>query len=332
MTLTAPLAAYADPVAASADLSSRPSRASVIAAATALAPAAWGTTYLVTTELLPPGRPLLAGALRALPAGLVLAAVGKRRPVGAWWVKALLLGILNIGGFFALLFTAAYRLPGGVAATLGAVQPLIAAGLAAILLRERLRSNVLIAGVLGVIGVALLVLRAGAQLDATGIAAGLAGATSMASGVVLTKRWGRPVPLLTFTAWQLVAGGLFLLPLALAFEGPPPPLSLSNLLGYLWLGSAGTGVAYALWFRGIDKLPVGRVSLLALLSPIVATTAGWLVLHQRLTSAQMAGAVIVLGAIWLGQRSHGATIAPSGGPERVVSRRRGHRPSGASRS
>jgi probable blue pigment (indigoidine) exporter len=268
---------------------------------TALAPAAWGTTYLTTTELLPPGRPLLAGALRALPAGLVLAAATTRRPAGGWWTKAFVLGTLNIGGFFALLFVAAYRLPGGVAATLGAVQPLIAAGLAAVLQRERIRSNVVIAGVLGVVGVGLLVLRAGAQLDLAGVAAGLAGATSMATGVVLTKHWGRPVPLLTFTAWQLVAGGLLLLPLALAIEGPPPHLSGANLLGYLWLGTAGTGVAYVLWFRGIDKLPVGQVSLLALLSPVVATTAGWLIVDQRLTPTQMAGAVIVLTALWLGQ-------------------------------
>lgn len=41
---------------------------------TALAPLVWGTTYLTTTELLPPGRPLLAAALRALPAGLLLVA------------------------------------------------------------------------------------------------------------------------------------------------------------------------------------------------------------------------------------------------------------------
>ncbi len=333
MTMTASPPRPSERVASPPGSPRRSSGAGVIAATTALAPAAWGTTYLVTTELLPPGRPLLAGALRALPAGLVLAAASKRRPVGAWWVKALLLGILNIGGFFALLFTAAYRLPGGVAATLGAVQPLVAAGLAAILLRERLRPSVVIAGVLGVIGVALLVLRAGAELDATGIAAGLAGATSMASGVVLTKRWGRPVPLLTFTAWQLVAGGLVLLPLALAVEGLPPSLSVSNLFGYLWLGSAGTAVAYALWFRGIEKLPVGRVSLLALLSPIVATTTGWLVLHQRLTGAQMAGATLVLGAIWLGQRNHGATGAGvTSRTRRFLSRHRAHRPSGASGS
>ncbi len=39
---------------------------------TALAPLTWGTTYLVATQLLPPGRPLLAAALRALPIGLLL--------------------------------------------------------------------------------------------------------------------------------------------------------------------------------------------------------------------------------------------------------------------
>ncbi len=276
---------------------------------TALAPVAWGTTYITTTELLPPDRPLLAGALRALPAGLVLAALTRMRPTGRWWGRALVLGTLNIGGFFALLFVAAYRLPGGVAAILGAVQPLVAAGLAAVLLRERLRPRVALAGAMGVLGVGLLVLRSGAHLDPWGVAAGLAGAASMAMGVVLTKRWGRPVPLLAFTSWQLVAGGLLLLPLALAVEGPPPDMTVTNLVGYLWLTTAGTGVAYFLWFRGIDRLPVARVSLLALLSPLVATAAGWLVLGQRLTGLQLAGAAIVLAALWVGQHSPSAAPA-----------------------
>ena len=68
----------------------------------------------------------------------------------------------------------------------------------------------------------------------------------------------------------------------------------SNLLGYFWLATVGTGIAYSLWFRGIDKLPVGQVSLLGLLSPIVATAAGWLVLDQRLTATQLVGAAILL--------------------------------------
>ncbi|MEQ8718668.1 MAG: EamA family transporter [Acidimicrobiales bacterium] len=269
---------------------------------TAAAPAAWGLTYVVTTELLPDGRPLLAGVVRALPAGFALAALSPHRPVGSWWWKAAVLGVFNIGAFFALLFVAAYRLPGGVAATLGAVQPLIAAGLAALWLRERFRATTAVAGLLGIVGVGLLVLRSDASLDAVGVIAGLAGALSMATGVVLTKRWGRPVPLVAFTSWQLIAGGLVLMPLALAVEGVPGHLSAANLAGFAWLATGGTAIAYLLWFRGISRIPVGQVSILGLMSPVVATAAGYLVLDQKLAAAQIAGAILVLAAIWIGQR------------------------------
>lgn len=285
----------------------RSARAGVVVV-TSLAPLAWGTTYLTTTELLPAGRPLLAAVLRALPAGAILALVGRQHPTGSWWAKALLLGTLNIAGFFALLFTAAYRLPGGVAATLGAVQPLLATGLAAALLHERSRRTAVLAGVLGVAGVALLVLRPDATLDLPGVLAGLGGATSMATGVVLTKRWARPVPLLTFTSWQLIGGGLLLLPLALLIEGPPPSLTAANIAGYAWLATAGTGIAYALWFRGIERLPITQVTLLGLLSPVVASVAGWLVLDQRLTLMQLLGAILVIGAVCFGQRSATAPV------------------------
>src|SRR5664279_4274995 len=137
---------------------------------------AWGTTYLVTSELLPPGRPLLAAVLRALPAGLLLLALTRMLPRGAWWWKAPVLGGLNIGVFFALLFVAAYRLPGGVAATVGAVQPLIVAVLASRLVAERFTARRLAAGLAGIVGVALLVLGSRARLDVVGVLAALGGA------------------------------------------------------------------------------------------------------------------------------------------------------------
>ncbi|MEU1308899.1 EamA family transporter [Streptomyces cinnamoneus] len=265
---------------------------------TALAPAIWGTSYAVTTSFLPPGRPLLAALVRALPAGLVLVAVTRRLPTGAWWWRALVLGALNIGAFFALLFVAAYRLPGGVAATVGAIQPLLAAGLSAGLLGERLSIRTVIAGAAGVAGVSLLVLQADARLDLVGLAAALGGAVVMATGVVLSKRWASPAPLLATTGWQLVAGGVLLLPVALFAEGlPPASLTTGNLAGYAYLAVIGSALAYALWFRGLRALPATDVTFLGLLSPVVATTVGWLALGQSLSAAQMAGGLVVLGAL-----------------------------------
>ncbi|MFI1396662.1 EamA family transporter [Streptomyces sp. NPDC020681] len=265
---------------------------------TALAPAIWGTTYLVTTELLPPGRPLLAAVVRALPAGLLLLAVTRRLPTGVWWWRALVLGTLNIGVFLALLFVAAYRLPGGVAATVGAVQPLLAAGLSAGLLGDRLTLRTLLAGLAGIAGVSLLVLRADAALDGIGVAAALGGAFVMATGVVLAKRWTSPAPLLATTGWQLVAGGLLLLPVALLVEGPPPAaLTGANVAGYAYLSIIGAAFAYALWFRGIRALPPTGVSFLGLLSPVVATVLGLVVLGQELNTLQVIGGLVVLGAL-----------------------------------
>ena len=86
---------------------------------TAIGPVIWGSTYIVTTELLPPDRPFTAALLRTLPAGLLLVLWCRRWPAwgdGVGWWRLLVLAALNIGVFQALLFVAAYRLPGGVAA------------------------------------------------------------------------------------------------------------------------------------------------------------------------------------------------------------------------
>lgn len=267
----------------------------------ALAPVTWGATYLVTTEMLPPGRPLLAATMRALPAGLLVLLITKRLPRGEWIWRSAVLGVLNIGAFFALLFVAAYRLPGGVAATLGAIQPLLVTVLAALILGERFRPVAAASGVLGIVGVGLLVLGPEAELDPLGILAATVGAASMSIGVVLTKKWGRPVSLITATGWQLTWGGMLLVPVTLIVEGVPAALTLTNVVGYTWLTLVGTALAYFLWFRGIEKLAVGRVAFAGLLSPLVATSLGWIVLDQSLTPLQLSGVALVLAAVLLPQ-------------------------------
>ncbi|MQY35548.1 hypothetical protein SRB17_35260 [Streptomyces sp. RB17] len=305
---------------------------------TALAPASWGTTYVVTTRLLPPGHPLFAGLMRALPAGLLALAITRVLPRGEWWWKTVVLGVLNIGPM-PLLFVAAERLPGGVAATLGAAQPLLVAGLGLALLHDRPTAWRLTWGVLGVLGVGLVVLGPQARLDAVGVLAGLGHTATMAAGVVLTKRWGRPAGVgpLTLAGWQLTVGGLLLLPLTLAVEGVPQRIDAGAAGGYLWLGSMGGLIAYTLWFRGIGGLPVAASAPLVLLSPLVATAIG-IAQGESLSLPQALGfalALIALVAAQLGPAARKKTEtkeefrnAEGHDDRRPRSHRDGRRPSG----
>lgn len=272
-------------------------------ALTALAPAIWGSTYLVTTQFLPAGYPLTVAMLRALPAGLLLLLIVRRLPHGIWWPRTFILGALNFSFFWAMLFVSAYRLPGGVAATVGAVQPLIVILLSRLFLGSPIRALSIIAGLAGIVGVALLVLTPGARLDPLGVLAGLAGAISMAFGTVLSRHWAPPVPPLTFTAWQLAAGGLLLVPVALFFEPSLPSLTTANVLGLAYLGLIGAAFTYLLWFRGLSRLEPSAVAPLGFLSPVVAILLGWGVLGEQLTPVQALGILVVFVSVWLSQRA-----------------------------
>ena len=174
---------------------------------TALAPAIWGSTFLVTTEYLPDGYPVTVSLLRALPAGLLLLLLVRRLPGREWLGRIFILGGLNYTLFWIALFIGAYRLPGGVAATIGSLQPLMVIFLARLLLGRAISLLAVLAALAGLGGVALLLLGPGARLDPLGVVAALISAAAMASGGVLSRKWQPPVNMLTFTAWQLTAGG-----------------------------------------------------------------------------------------------------------------------------
>ena len=268
----------------------------------ASAPATWGTTYFVTTEYLPDG-PLFAALMRSLPVGLLGLLIVRKLPSGRWWWRMGLLGALNIGAFFPLLFVAAERLPGGVAGTLIAAQPVFVAVLTVPLLSEKLSRWRLGWGVVGVLGVGLVVIGPDAALDPLGICAGLLAAVAMGTGLVLTKRWGSMpnVGSLTIASWQLTAGGLVLLAPTLLFEGVPSRIDARAVGGYLWLAIPGALVTYTFLFAGIRRIPVTAASLLGILSPLVAATLGVLVAGEELTVFQVAGFAVALSAMASGQ-------------------------------
>lgn len=272
--------------------------AGLITLLVALAPLVWGSTYLITTEWLPANSPLWAAAIRTLPAGLVLVLWSRHLPKRGEWLKLLALAILNIACFQTLLFIAAYRLPGGIAALIGSIQPVLVMLLIWFVQSIRPASQTVLASLFAMLGMYLLLNVPGEAWDIWGGLAAFLGAISMAAGSFLTRHWQLKMPLMALTGWQLFLGGTILLPAALVSEPVPWPLSTEQLSAYLYLSLVGTLITYALWFYGLKTLNTVAVSALGLLSPVMAVTLGWLVLNQSLSDQGILGMMLVLGSVF----------------------------------
>ena len=295
----------ADPTAAMIAGMETPRPASILkpTLATALPPVLWGSTYLLAGEVLASSGPLTLAALRTLPAGLLLVAITRFRLPSMGWRRLLVLSALNITGFQSLLFFAAQRLPGGIAALLGAMQPLVLILLAWGIDKQSPRPPAIVAALLGIAGVRLVVSTHDASYDVPGMIAGFAATLSMAIGTYLSVRWrgtDAPLPLI---GWQLLLGGLMLLEPAAMVKEIPAYGSPIQWAGIAYLVLFGTAAAYALWFRGLTILAPVAVSALGLLSPLTALLLGWGFLGESLDAGQIAGVAVVMASVVVMQAS-----------------------------
>ncbi|MEV6683474.1 EamA family transporter [Streptomyces erythrochromogenes] len=290
-------------------------------ALTAVAPVAWGANYFVTHAFLPTDHPLYGAALRALPAGLVLLAVCRRRPHGAWWGRSAVLGLLNVSVFFVLVFAASQLLPTSVASTVMAVSPLFMMLAAWLLMAERPGPAHLAGAVTGLVGVCLMLLGGTDGISVPGVLASAAAVLVSSFGHVLAKRWNTGTEsragVLASTAWQLTAGGLLLLPVAVAVEGAPPPVSPSAFLAFCYVALVATALTFSVWFAGLRRLPAGTVGLIGLLNPVTGVLLGTAVAGEVLTVRQLGGLALVLAGVALGRPTAGARPdrrCPAGAP------------------
>lgn len=269
---------------------------------TAIGPIAWGSTYFVTREFLPIGHPLWGAVIRALPAGLLLLMVRPRLPKGAWWWRSLVLGALNMGAFFALVYLAAQLLPTSIATTVMATSPIVMMLFAWALLSQRPSLLPLIGAGLGILGVTIMLATATGSVNPIGVLASVGALVMSSFGYILSTRWSTPgIDVLASTSWQLIAGGLMLLPFALTVEGPPPALDGTAILGFAYVSIIATALAFVAWFAGLRRLEAGTVGLIGLLNPVTGVLLGTLVAGEVLTLRQLLGLAIVGVGILLGQ-------------------------------
>lgn len=285
-------------------------------AITAIAPIAWGSTYVVTGAVLPPGEALWGAVIRALPAGILLLLVRRRLPRGSWWWRSAVLGVLNMGGFFALVYAAAQLLPAGIASTVMATSPLAMMGFGWLFLGQRPRMLAVAGALVGVGGVCVMLLGGAAGVHPLGVVASLAAMLLSSVGYVLATRWSDGIDVFSSTSWQLLAGGVLVIPFALLVEGPPPALDGAAMAGFAYISVVATALAFLVWFTGLRKLGAATVGLVGLLNPVAGVLLGAVVAGETLTGRQRAGLAVVLAGILVGQlaRGRGAARGAAHGP------------------
>ena len=251
--------------------------------------------------------PLYFGFLRAGMTGaiLLLLAFALRRPMPRGlgvWLNLLWAGIGSVLLGFSGMFLAAEWVSPGIATVIANFQPLIAAGLAYVVLGERLTSRSargMAIGLVGIIITALPSLVSGGAADSlAGVGLILLGAIGVAVSNVFLKRLAGQIDPLMATGWQFVLGSLPLLLIAAGFETPGPDMwSVQFALNLLILSLVGTALAYVLWFWLLQRSTLNRLNVFTFLTPIFGLILGAVFFGERLAALQVAGVALTILAV-----------------------------------
>lgn len=123
----------------------------------------------------------------------------------------------------------------------------------------------------------------------------------MAIGAVLGKRWDDGTSILCTTAWQLVAGGVELMIVAVLVEGNPPHIDAERLMAFSYVSLIAIGLACVCLFTAFRHLKAGTVGMLQLLNAITGVALGVCLSSESLSIIQTSGIVLALLGIDLGQ-------------------------------
>lgn len=284
------------------------SQASIGLAAIALAAALWALGAVVAASLFDDGVvPLELAEARSVVGALGLALIPAswrspaEPPSRALRRSLVMLGVC-IGLVNAVYYVAIDRLPVAVALVLQYTAPAMVVVYTAVRLRKRPRSEVVVAVVLALAGVALVSGLLGADLgsvDVLGVAMGIASAVLFASytliGESVTRAYGPLGAMLRafsiacalWICWQI-------------FNGWPHELfDPANLPRVILIGLGATLAPFLLYLWGVERVRAERAAIAATLEPVLGAVVAWVLLNQTLEVVQLIGGALVMAAVIL---------------------------------
>ena len=277
----------------------------------------WSTGFIGAVWGLPYAEPFTFLALRFAIAAPLLAAIALL--IGSVWPDSLkqvghiaVVGLLIHGGYLGGGFGAMGRgMPAAICALLLSLQPMLTVALANLVLGERIRPAQIIGMVLGLFGVALVLLRditsteAGSLLDGFDTIAVLfcvLSVFSMSVGLVYQKRFCQETELWTGGAIQYVAAAAFVALIALLFEDLRVAWTGDFVFALTWLILVLSIGAVSLLMLLVRWGEASRVSSLFYLVPPVTAVIAFLLFEDRLGPQALVGMAIAVAGVALAMR------------------------------
>ncbi len=262
----------------------------------------WGTTYAVTQFTLPDWPPVLLGALRALPAGLLLLVINPSLPKKQDWKILLVLGTINIALFFGLIFVMALTLPSAISGV-GMISVPVFAMLFGWVVYKRQPS--LIQGISGAALIALawfLFDPSSITLNPIGLIAMLSAIMCIVIGSSVTKSLGTRMHWWTVLTWQLILGGIILSIAAAIFASVNPEpyvnalqnASLRNVGGLLWVIVLSTALGHGMYVWLLQRMSVVDFTFGGIANPVAGIVSGLVLMGESFTPVQYS---LMLGMI-----------------------------------
>jgi drug/metabolite transporter (DMT)-like permease len=266
----------------------------------------WGSTYLgieLAGETMP--GTFAAGARFTIAGLLMLGFIAWRRGRGvlrltrAELVSSVVVGLL-LPGANSLLFITEKEVPIGLTSLIIAAIPLWVL-LLRVAARERPDLVSTIGLVVGFGGIALLVRPGGGSGSLGYLLLTVVASFLWAFGSFLAPRLPLPRDAFVATAYEMLAGGLVLLPIGLLVYSPseldPAGYSGRSIFGLVYLIFLGSIVGYSAYVWLLANAPIGQVATYAYVNPVVAIALGAIVLDESITWRIVIGALLILFAV-----------------------------------
>ena len=240
------------------------------------------------------------------------------------WPRLAILGVVGLAGVHATYFFAIDRLQIGVALTIQYLGPLLILLWLALFHGRRLGAGLWGAAALSAAG-CFLVVRAYdvGSLDGLGVAVAFAAAVTFAFYLVGSERFGRRYEPVTTLVWAFGFASLFWAVVQPLWAFPLGRFdSAENVALGLGVAVIGTLAPFVLMVSAVRHIPASRAAVVATLEPVLATVFAWVIHDEALSTAQVAGGLLVVAAVTWVQLQH-VSLDEESAPEQTSKRDRG---------